>query len=302
MSSVRYLACSSIAHAAKPATFRIRRLVFCLLLVLCGLAPELNTNTNAGASIAAKALQEDLQTLMGTIERVHPDMYAYTDKDSVKKRIEEALRRLDRPMTSLEFYKRVTPLVSALESGHTYVALPQWDEHLKTDGRFYPLEILWHGEEVILAPYYGRESLPLGGTVLSINGQPATELLLRLSRYLSAEGQEGNRYELERPAVLQQVLWSEFQNAELRLEIRDPEGCTSESLIRPITLAHAAKEKMPHHGEGLFSCRYLEECRTALLRIESFGLKDGSDFRRFLARTFEDTGPTDNLHHHRFAR
>ena len=82
-------------------------------------------------------------------------------------------------------------------------------EHLKADGRSYRFDVYWHGDEVILAHYDSPEQSPLGGTLLTVNGRPATGLLLQLSRYLPAEGQAGNRFELERPVVLQQMLWSE---------------------------------------------------------------------------------------------
>lgn len=215
-------------------------------------------------------------------------MYAYTAKEVFAAREAEILRGIDRPMTALEFYRLVAPLVSALKSGHTYVALPGWSEHLRTDGRFHPFDVRWHGQDVILAHAYGSSSPPLGGTVLTFNGRPATELLLQLSCYFSAEGLESNRFELERPAVLQQVLWSEFQTADLRLRIRDLQGHIHESVIRPVTLQNAVKEKMPHHDEGLFSLRHLAELRAALLRIESFSLEHQSEFQHFLAKAFGD--------------
>jgi C-terminal processing protease CtpA/Prc len=269
----------------------MKRIRLFILAVVCIIAPIGIVTANDGTEakpITPKALQEDLQTLLATIERVHPDIYAYTTKHVFKQRMDAVLQRLDHSMTPLEFHRLVAPLVSALKSGHTYVALPGWAEHLKIDGRFYPIDIYWHGEEVILAHYYGPQPLPLGGTIVSINGWPATELLLQLSLYFSAEGQEGNRFELERPALLQQTLWSEFQTADLRLEIRDLEGRTRQSRIHPITLERGAKEKMPHHDEGLFSCRFLTGCQAAVLRIESFGLKHRSEFERFLVKTFTE--------------
>jgi len=264
-----------------------KNVLFASALPAC-LSAFVASNAETAAPIAPEALSRDIQTLISTMQRTHPEMFAYTTREVFNARKEETLRRIERPMTRLEFYKLVATLIAALKSGHTYVVMPGWDEHLKTDGRFYPLDTYWHGEAVILADYYGPESLPLGGTVLSINGQPAAQLLLRLSCYFPAEGQEGNRFELERPTILQQVLWSEFRTSDMRLEIRDLEGRIHESQIQPITLRQAVKEKMPHHNEGLSSCQYLAEFETALVRIESFGLEQQSNFNRFLARTFAD--------------
>jgi hypothetical protein len=215
-------------------------------------------------------------------------MYAYTANEVFRTRVEETLRRIDRPMAPLEFYRQVAPLVSALKSGHTYVAPPGWAEHLKSNGRFYPLDIHWHGEEVILAHYYGPGPLPLGGTIVSINDRPAAKLLLQFSSCFPAEGQEGNPFELERPTVLQQALWAEFQNADLRVEISGQDGHVRQTRIPPITLKEALKERMPHHDEGLFSYRYLAEFQAALVRIESFSMAHASDFQRFLAQTFAE--------------
>jgi C-terminal processing protease CtpA/Prc len=43
---------------------------------------------------------------------------------------------------------------------------------------------------------------------------------------------------------------------------------------------------MPHHDEGLFSCRYYAESQAALIRIESFALEHRPNFKRFLAQKF----------------
>jgi DNA-directed RNA polymerase specialized sigma24 family protein len=242
----------------------------------------------AEKAIPPGALRQDLQTLVSTIERVHPDMFAYTPKEAFAARRAEVLEHLNRSMTPLEFFKLAAPFVTALRSGHTYVAMPGWTDHLNSDGRFYPFDIHWHGDEVILAHYYGEESLPLGGIIRTINGQPATDVLLELSHYFSAEDQEGNRFELERPTLLQQGLWSKFQNADLRLEIDTPQARRQSISIRAITLRQTLKVRMPHHDEGLFSCRYYPESQAAIIRIESFALEHRPSLKRFLARKFAE--------------
>jgi hypothetical protein len=256
-------------------------------LVVCS-SLWIAAGTQAEKAIPPAALRQDLQTLVSTIERVHPDMYAYTTKEAFAARRAEVLRRIDRPMTSLEFFKLAAPLVTALRSGHTYMVIPGWTEHLQTDGRFHPFDVYWHGDEVILAHYYGEQSLPLGGTILSINARSATALLLDLSGYFPAEGEETNRFELERPGLLHETLWSEFQTAELRLEIRDLEGRIHKYVIRPSKLKELVREKIPHHDQGLFSCRYVSELHAAVLGIESFSLKDRAEFNAFLDRSFSE--------------
>src|SRR5258708_14121120 len=74
-----------------------------------------------GQEIPAKLLQEDFQIMRCALEEVHGGIYRYTSKTDMDRTFDRAYRKIDHPMTDLEFCQLVPPVVAHIKSGRTFV-------------------------------------------------------------------------------------------------------------------------------------------------------------------------------------
>jgi hypothetical protein len=72
-------------------------------------------------AIPLKLLKEDVNFLFKSIEEIHPNPYAYTNKTTIYELKNRLMREIGKPLTQLEFYKLIAPLVASLKEGHTFV-------------------------------------------------------------------------------------------------------------------------------------------------------------------------------------
>jgi hypothetical protein len=86
-----------------------------LVLASWGAAPA-GAQTSAAPErvFAADALREDLRTLWAVLDEGHGGFERYTPRDTLKRSFDETAARLTAPMTELEFYRTILPLIAAI--------------------------------------------------------------------------------------------------------------------------------------------------------------------------------------------
>ncbi len=229
-------------------------------------------------------LKEDLGFLFKTIEEVHPNMYAYTSKESFAKLREELYGDIVHPMNNREFYRVVAPAVAALKNGHTYLC----PFSLTGEDKVFPIGLHWNGEDVILQNDYAGNTLPLGGTVLAINGKDARKVIQKIARYFPDECKETNPRAIEHYGFLWIWLWLEYgQDDSLDLKIKNTDGEIKEYSIKPISLEEIFRvnESLNKNKDALVSYKHIAKYNAGIIEINSFG-GGSAEFRKFLESTF----------------
>jgi len=74
---------------------------------------EINTKRNE------KDLQKDIDFVHHKLESLHPDLYHYISKKDLDYKFDSLKTSLTTPMTSNEFYFRLSPVVASIKQGHT---------------------------------------------------------------------------------------------------------------------------------------------------------------------------------------
>lgn len=74
--------------------------------------------------IPPEKLKEDLDFLFKTIEEVHPNMYAYINKETYALVKNELYQQIDHAMSVSEFYISIQPVVYCLKDSHTNIFRP----------------------------------------------------------------------------------------------------------------------------------------------------------------------------------
>ncbi len=227
--------------------------------------------------IPPEKLKADLDFLFKTIAEVHPNMYAYISEEEFEPLRDKLYRQITQPMTRLELCKLIAPTVASLKSGHTSVFLPfnnsnEYTDYLKNGGKIFPLSLNWNGRKAILARNYSATKLPLGGTILKINGQDASKVIKRLDRYYAFERRDTFPWALERDKILRVLFWVEYGPSQsLDIRIKSIDGTINDYVVEMMTLDEIKTKEYPDKGRN--SYRYLPGYKAFLITLD-----DWSDF------------------------
>jgi hypothetical protein len=135
-------------------------------------------------------LSGDLDHLIQSYERIHPNLYAHVSRDTIAQRVHRVRQSLQEPISRLEFARRTIPVVTALRDAHTSLAFPQDERtaYLKQGGLVFPLDVrILENKLYITANYSTDSTLAVNTRIISINGKPAEDLLVVMRQYISAE-------------------------------------------------------------------------------------------------------------------
>jgi hypothetical protein len=242
-----------------------------------------------GQLISPDKLKKDVNFLFKTIEDIHPNMYAYISQKEFSKHLAKLYEQINRPMSRLAFYKFLAPTVAQLRSGHTlvYPFSHEFRSHLTRDGKIFPISVCFNRNQVILLNNFGAEDLPLGGTLLEINGKDAGLEITRYSSYFAAECRNANPMVIQQNKLLWALLWLEYGDYDpIQLKIRNIKGCIKTYRVNPIPF-HEVKNMQLQNADPnseLWSYRFLQEEKVCLIKIKSFRKNPG--FQKFLLDIF----------------
>lgn len=270
--------------------------VITLLLFCCGFhtafaeqkTPSSEPNQPDYAKlIEPDKLKEDLDFLFKTIEEVHPNMYAYTTKDEFTKYRDELYNQIDRPMTRLELYKLTAPVVASLKNGHTQLYMPDKDfkEYLSNGGKILPIEFRWDRDILIIDKNYGKQDLPVGGTVLKIDSYNAENLITKFARYFPDEFKDNNPGWAAKG--LMHCLWLEYgQTEHLDLYVRAADGTEKAYKVKgiPFVEFQANKAKGDVDNRQPYSYRYMPEYNTGIIELRV--CRNDVQYKNFLKNVF----------------
>ena len=239
-------------------------------------------------------LTEDLDFLFRTFEDVHPDLYLYTQVNVIDSMITLVKNELKHPLTSLEFWKLLTPVVAKLGDGHTFLNFPYLSrqKYLDNDGRIFPLEVRIDGNQLFVRENYSSDStLAMNSEILSINDLPQETILQDLHRYRGGETVGlVNRY-VQR--MFKPLLWAHY-GFEDRFKVEyisssDGEhyaktllGITSEEYDSLSQNKEKFKQKPKY-----WTFQSIPDEKIGILDLNSFARsKDLKTFKKFLKSTF----------------
>src|ERR1051325_10894671 len=95
-----------------------------------------------GQEIATNLLQDDFKIMRSALEEGHGGIYRYTTKADMDRTFASAYRKLNKPMTDVEFWRLVAPVVAQIKCGHTFLFLPQaTQERIATKVPLLPLDV-----------------------------------------------------------------------------------------------------------------------------------------------------------------
>ena len=263
----------------------------------CGGSQEVRTAPRpADSTLAPAALKQDLDALRKTIETVHPAFADSTARtDSFRHAVRSLQADLDRPMTPCTFHRRVAPLVTSLDDGHTGLGFGHCFESFTETKRAFPFDVaLTDSTAVVLRSYQDEAPISPGMRIVAVEGTPISTLHDQFLQRVSGA----------RPAFRRQKF--EGQSDRLKFYLWHVSGIAApfdltvrgESGERPVTVdgvpADTIRARRTDDDPPPYAYRSLDD-QAGLLTVRSFGAPE-SDFDDFLDTTFDQIRRADTEH------
>ncbi|OGD20786.1 MAG: hypothetical protein A2Y70_05140 [Candidatus Aminicenantes bacterium RBG_13_64_14] len=245
-----------------------------------------------------EALKDDLKVLWDMLEEGHGGFDRYTPASVLKKSFDEAMTGITGPLTELDFYIRLLPLVAEVKDGHTRGQLsPQAEAFLDAQPVFFPFGLRFlNGKAYIFRNLSSETGIKEGAELLAINGTPAMEIVSNLIPLVPSDAgiQTSRVRRLEFPANFGRLFALRFGPRELFwLRIRPFRGKDIEELsvpgIKGEDVSRILRERYPATAERRPVYELSFRGTTAVLTIRSFGddpEKGSTPYPEFLKNAF----------------
>ena len=81
-------------------------------------------NAHISESISPEKLKKDVDLTQSRLRKMHPNLYYYITKDDLDRKFDSVRNSISCPMTSIEFYKKISPVIASVRQGHMFVYPP----------------------------------------------------------------------------------------------------------------------------------------------------------------------------------
>jgi hypothetical protein len=163
----------------------------CGLVVASVVAPALAFAQEAApAKLGPKLLLEDFRIARNSLEEGHSGIYRYTSKAELDREFDAAAGRIDHPITALEFYRLLAPVVARIKCGHTAVDPPRdLQRAISRSLPLFPLNVeVLSGKVYVFHDYSAEEHGLQGQEIRRIDGIPIESILATMLAATPGDG------------------------------------------------------------------------------------------------------------------
>ena len=134
-------------------------------------------------------LKEDFDLFSLALEESHAGLYNYISPQRYKTLTDSIKKELTYPMSDLEFYRLLCPIIEAIKCGHTRISISnQTNEFLIEQNIFMPFQLRFiYGKAYVLKDFHGNAIAP-GSEILSINNRPISEIVSEIFKMQNSDG------------------------------------------------------------------------------------------------------------------
>jgi uncharacterized protein (TIGR03435 family) len=212
-------------------------------------------------------LRRDFRILRQALEEGHPGLYRFATKTQLDRVFDDVTARLNHPMTALQFYRVLAPVVAKIKCGHTALAPSRAIELRLADEPLLPIEAAILGGNVYVARDFSDEGiLESMLAVVHGDGDSGTAGPYRLSH------RRGFARQLSLIAGVQAPFRVRYSLA----------GQSAEASLAGVPLK-PTQETEPEADHATW--KMLDDGVTGLLKITAF---TGAETRAFFDRVFQE--------------
>lgn len=263
-----------------------------LLAMMAAHAQESVTGFNPNQKYHPDTAKRWTRAVMTELSRKHPGFYRYTSKARFDRVIDSTCVTLIDSLTVWEYYKKLKPLFAQIGCVHTGVMLSKdYEQYLRQSKTLLPLQVFIDSAQRLLVAksYLQNQNLPIGAEILSIDGQPAAEILKKLLSAVPSDGfnQSGKLLVLNHQFAQWYQTVIDFR-AEYSIELNTPHGKVSVRVAGISPEVFPTREELESASEKQLKFRIQEG--IGILTIHSFAKsaikRNGQNYKRFIKHTF----------------
>jgi C-terminal processing protease CtpA/Prc len=175
----------------------MKKIIIPLLIVFTSCTSVKKYNQHLNDLIPPEKLIHDADFAYNKIKKMHPKLYWYIRKENLDYKFDSVKKTITTPITSLEFYKKLAPIVAAVKQGHMFTYPPQ-KQYTKKESKIFtkngigPLsqfdfEIL-DNKLYIIKNKSNDKTIKTGTEILKIDDQNPMDFLNNFKNYFTSDG------------------------------------------------------------------------------------------------------------------
>ncbi len=248
------------------------------------------TNIPLSKKIAPSLIRSDFLLLRDTLQKIHPGLYRYQNKETMDHIFDSCFASIQDSMTVTDLYALTSFIIGSIGDGHTNCKLPeQFVKEYYSSVKIFPAMVMFIHNKAFVFCCKQNNGLE-GAELLSINGHSMDEITQRLFSYIQSDGfiQSHKNWEiLNEFQLLFSIVYGEESNYKVTYKTQSG-GIESTSLQADILKNVICGSPFPQPDKYL-QLTY-EGNGVAVLSIKTFfnGFLDktGENFSKFLDSAF----------------
>jgi C-terminal processing protease CtpA/Prc len=154
-------------------------------------------NRQVNQLVAVKKLKKDVDFAYSKLQKLHPALYWYVSKERLDFKFDSLKTTITKPLTSYEFYTKITPVINEVRQGHLAVRpmkklmSKRESKELKKKG-INPLsqfDFLVFDDKLFVGKNKSIDStIAVGSEIISMDGNATNHLLKKYQRLMTSDG------------------------------------------------------------------------------------------------------------------
>jgi C-terminal processing protease CtpA/Prc len=154
-------------------------------------------NEHLNDLIAEKDLKSDVDFAYKKLQNLHPNLYWYISKKDLDYKFDSLKTTITRPMTSFDFYKKLSPVVATVRQGHMFVypstkLLTKKETKAFTKKGIGPLSQfdfeLFNDKLYVVKNKSYDKTIKIGTEVIAVNGKNPSDLIQEYNKWFTSDG------------------------------------------------------------------------------------------------------------------
>ena len=270
----------------------MKKISIVLSIAMLCISYTFGQSTDTLKLFSVQELRADVDSLTKYIEETHPNPFYKFPRNEFYKKAENIKKEISKPLTDIDFYLLLEPLVTDLIDGHTDISIP-YESYYKFNPCIFPYKVKLLPNSpfiTVIRPCKTiTREIPAGAEILSINGVESNKIVKDIIKLNSGESDKfradcganmfefylNNLYGMNKNYIVKYKISD-------KIETKKIIGIKYDSLINRIK--HDATKKT-NFKQIDYSLKLIPETKTAIIDFISFN--DLEKFKIFIDSTFK---------------
>lgn len=252
--------------------------------------------------ISAEDLKKDFKIIRENLENLHIGLYSYASKNEFDKAFDEIEAEIDKAMTPMEFFRKLTRLNKLIGNGHTGFAPPkEFMDAIRKSFPKFPLEPFWDGENLYVVKNLSTDkSIKEGSKIKSINGIASDILIKKMASMVKRDGYN-KTYQVRRINMDFNLHYSVLQEITdtYEIELEDDSGNVKKVKLKGLSAAKIEENRFARYQKRKTNWRNTKEPalilsinkNVAVMTIKTFEIdlikQKKQKWKSFLKKSFK---------------